>query len=243
MEEIKIKAIVLSSTDYREKDKIVNLFSLELGQVSCILKNCRTTNYKLPFAYSPFSFAEFELIKKEEMFFIKNSTLIENFYSICENYEKYIVGNNILEVLLKCNKPFENNQLLFINTLKILNNLAFEDVNENLLILKFLLGTLKVNGYKLNFKICNTCNLPYINKVYLNLQNGEFECGSCKSNFSVLVENKIFNLLAKINNTQIEDLKDLEAEENIINDSIKLIILNIENRFNIKLNSKNFYVI
>lgn len=243
MEEFKIKAIVLSSTDYRDKDKIVNLFSLELGQVSCILKNCKSSNYKLMFAYSPFSFAEFELYKKGETFIIKNSTLIENFYSLCEDYNKFIVGNNILEVLLKCNRPLENNQLLFINTLKILNNLAFEDIDENLLILKFLLGTLKVNGFKLNFKFCNNCNLPYVNKIYLNLESGEFECGSCKSNYSIFVDNKVFNLLAKINNCEIDNLKSMEEDVKTILDSIKLLILNLENRFNIKLNSKNFYAV
>ncbi|MBE5746348.1 MAG: DNA repair protein RecO [Clostridiales bacterium] len=240
MEELKIKAIVLSSTDYKEKDKIVNLFSLELGQISCILKNCRTNNYKLSFAYSPFSFGEFELIKRGEMLFIKTATLIENFYNICENYNKFIIGNSILEILLKCNKPFENNEVLFINTLKILNNLAFTDLNENILFLKFLLGTLKVNGFKLNFKYCNSCKIPYINKIYLNLETGDFECGACKSNYSVMIETNIFNLLSKINNKPIEDLTEIIEADKVILESIKLLVLNIENRFNIKINSKNF---
>lgn len=241
MEELKIKAIVLTSTDYKEKDKIVNLFSLELGLVSVIIKNCRTSSYKLKFAYSPFSFAEFEVFKKGEIFTLKNATIIENFYSLCENYEKYIIASNILEVLLKTNKQLEANHILFLNTLKIFNNLAFEDINESLLLLKFLLGTLKVNGFKFNFKFCNSCNISYINKIYLNLSTGELECGSCKSNYSVLVESKIFNLLKEISNTEIENLNKIYDNISTIKEAIKLLVLNIENRFNIKLNSKNFY--
>ena len=238
MEEIKIKAIVLSNSDYREKDKIVNLFSLEIGLVSIIIKNCRTSSYKLKFAYSPFSFAEFELLKKGEMLTLKNATIIENFFVLCEDYNKYIVSNIILETLLKSNKLYESNHLLFLNTLKILNKLAFEDSNIKVLLLKFLLGTLKVNGFKLNFKYCNSCNNNYINKIFLNLSTGEFECGSCNSNYSVVLEREIFDLLKKISYTEIEELDKIESNERIIKNALELMILNIENRFNIKLNSK-----
>lgn len=238
MEELKIKAIVLSNSDYREKDKIVNLFSLELGLVSIIIKNCRISSYKLNFAYSPFSFAEFELLKKGETLTLKNATIIESFYNLCEDYNKYIISNVILEILLKSNKCYEANHILFLNTLKILNNLAYENINNKLLLLKFLLGTLKVNGFKLNFKYCNSCNNSYVNKIFLNLTTGEFECGSCNSNYSVIVENEVFNLLKKISYSEIENLKFLEENEKIVNDAIFLIILNIESRFNIKLNSK-----
>jgi len=238
MEEVKVKAIVLSSCDYREKDKIVNLFSLELGLVSIIIKNCRTSSYKLKFAYSPFSFAEFELLKRGEAFTLKNATIIENFFVLCEDYNKYIVASAILEILLKANKVYESNHILFINTLKILNNLAFEETNINLLLLKFLLGTLKVNGFRLNFKYCNSCNNNYLNKIFLNLFSGEFECGSCKSNYSVVVEKEIFELLKKINNLEVENLINVEDTDKNIKDAINLMLLNIENRFNIKINSK-----
>ena len=157
---------------------------------------------------------------------------------MCEDYSKYIVASVILETLLKTNKPYEANYLLFLNTLKILNNLAFEENNINVLLLKFLIGTLKVNGFKLNFKYCNSCQNLYLNKIYLNLSTGEFECGSCKSNYSIIVEREIFEILKKISNSEIENLALLDESEKTIKDALKLIFLNIENRFNIKLNSK-----
>ena len=241
MEEIKVKAIVLNSTDFKEKDKIVNLFSLELGLISVIIKNCRTSSYKLKFAYSPFSFGEFELFKKGEVLVLKTATLIENFFSITEDYDKFLIGNNILEIILKTNKVYESNQILFINVLKILNNIAFTNANENLLLIKFMLGTLKVNGFKLNFKYCNNCSLPYVNKIYLNLNNGELECGSCRSDYSILLENEEFNLLKQINNTEVDNIIDISCNENNIKNVLKLLSLNLENRFNIRLNSKRFY--
>lgn len=238
MEELKIKAIVLSSTDYREKDKIVNLFSLELGLVSIIIKNCRTSSYKLKFAYSPFSFAEFELLKRGEVLTLKNATIIENFFILCEDYNKYIISNIILETLLKTNKLYETNHILFLNALKIFNNLAYEEINENMLLLKFLIGTLKVNGFKLNFNYCNSCQNNYVNKIFLNLNTGELECGSCKSNFSINIEREMFDLLKNVSKSEIESLDALCDNDKLIKDAINLMLLNLENRFNIKINSK-----
>ncbi|MGN1208305.1 MAG: DNA repair protein RecO [Christensenellales bacterium] len=240
MVETKVKAIVLKNVDYKEKDKLVTLFSLELGLINVVVKNCKSSAYKLKFAYSAFCFAEFELLKQGELYFLKNATLIDNLYDICEDYDKFVVGNAILELLLKCNKPLQSNEILFLNALKGLNLLANANCAEKVMLAKFMLGLLKVNGYKLNFSRCNTCGLLYVNKIFLNLEIGEFECGSCKSNYSLVVEKDVFLFLKKINSLDITNLEGVNIDDKTIKDSLKLLALNIENRFGIKLAFKSF---
>jgi len=239
MEETKVKAIVLKSIDQKEKDKLVTVFSLECGLINVLVKNCKSSAYKLKFAYSAFSFAEFELIKNGDFLFLKNATLIDNLYDICEDYNKFVIGNFVLEILLKTNKNFEPNEILFINSLKGLNLLANSNCDEKLLLIKFMLGTLKVNGFGLNFSKCNTCGLGYVNKIFLNPNMGEFECGACRSNYSIVVDKDVFLLLKKINGLDITNL-DIQSDEKIEKDSLRLLTLNLENRFNIKLNSKSY---
>lgn len=239
MEETKVKGIVLKNIDYKEKDRLVTIFSLELGLINVIIKNCKSSAYKLKFAYSAFSFAEFELIKNGDFLFLKNATLIDNLYDICEDYNKFVIGNFVLEILLKTNKNFEPNEILFINSLKGLNLLANSNCDEKLLLIKFMLGTLKVNGFGLNFSKCNTCGLGYVNKIFLNPNMGEFECGACRSNYSIVVDKDVFLLLKKINGLDITNL-DIQSDEKIEKDSLRLLTLNLENRFNIKLNSKSY---
>ncbi len=240
MDELKTKVLVLKNIEYKEKDKLVTVFSLELGLINVIIKNCSSFSYKLKFAYCPFSFCEFEIIKKGELFFMKNATLIDNFYDISESYDNFVVGNDILELVLKCNKTLEPNNLLFINTLKALNILAYGQTDCKILLLKFMLGLTKVNGFKLNFKKCGICEMAYTGKIYLNLNSGEFECVCCKNYFSVLVEKEVFELLKKINSQPIDNLPCFEEDYNILKDSLKLMTLNIENRFGVRLNCKNF---
>lgn len=238
MEELKIKALVLKSVDFKDRDKILTLYSLELGLVSVILKNCNSGAYKLKFAYSTFSFCEFELLKKDEVFIVKTASLIDNFFDITSDYDKYIIGNLALELLIKTNRNFETNQILFINSLKFFNLLAYGDVDSKLILLKYLLGLTKVNGFKLNFKSCSYCNLAFVNKVFLNLDTGEFECGACKSAYSVHIENEVFSLLKRVNSVDLDDVYRVDFSESTLKDALKIILLNIEKRFNIKINSK-----
>ena len=194
-----------------------------------------TANYQLG---SP---GWYDSLKRDEIFFVKNAFLIENFFDITKDYDRYIVANNVLEIVLKTNKTLEPNQLLFINTLKVLNLLAFEDIVEDkVVLLKFMLGTIKVNGFKLNFNGCSVCSLPFANKIYLNLENGSLECGNCKSEYSILVEKDVFEILKKINSKEITDLNNIDYQEKTLKNAIKLILLDIEARFNIKLNSQNY---
>ena len=41
MEQIKFTGIVLKSVDYKEKDKLLTIFSLELGKITATLKGVK----------------------------------------------------------------------------------------------------------------------------------------------------------------------------------------------------------
>ena len=75
MEQIKFKGIVLKSIDYKEKDKLLTIFSLELGKLTAVLKGVRQEKAKLKFAAMPFCFAEFV------------ATNVNGYYTITECYQ------------------------------------------------------------------------------------------------------------------------------------------------------------
>ena len=70
MADLIVTAVVLNSIDYKEKDKLVKLFTAETGVISAVLKGVKSANSKLKFACQPFCFAEFELVKKGEFYTI-----------------------------------------------------------------------------------------------------------------------------------------------------------------------------
>lgn len=242
MEEIKVKAIIINSTDYKDKHKLINAFSLELGKISAILKNCKGINSKLKFCYSPFCFLELELFKMNDLFVVKNATIIDDFFSLSENYDNFISASAMLEIVNKCFKQNETNNILFISLLKSFKALVYNNINPNLMLSKFLMGVTKISGFKFNFNNCSNCNLPFINNVYLNLDSGELECEICKQNYSIKIENKCYNLLKKLSSTDIDNLSEINVEHENVLKAIKLLALNLENRLNLKFNFKKYYI-
>lgn len=242
MEEIKVKAIIINSTDYKDKHKLVNAFSLEFGKISAILKNCKNMNSKLKFCYSPFCFLELELFKLNDMFVIKNATIIDDFFSLSENYDNFISASAMLEIVNKCFKQNEINNILFISLLKSFKALVYNGTDSKVALAKFLMGTTKITGFKFNFNACSICSLPFVNCVYLNLDTGELECEACKQNYSIKIENKTYRLLKQLSNTEIDNLKIIDESDEELLKVIKILALNLESRLNLKFNFKKYYI-
>ena len=61
MASIKTKAIVLGGTNVKEKDRLVDLFTLEQGRKLVSMRGVRGEKAKLKMAKEPFCFGEFVL--------------------------------------------------------------------------------------------------------------------------------------------------------------------------------------
>ena len=64
MNEVKVTGIVLKAIDYREKDKLITIYSVELGLITAVLKGVNSAKAKLKFASLPFCLAEFVLAQR-----------------------------------------------------------------------------------------------------------------------------------------------------------------------------------
>lgn len=236
MEEIKVKGIVLHSTDYKEKDKLVEIFTLENGKLVGLLKGCKTPNAKLKFAFQPFCFAEFLLAKKGNYYTIVNATLLDSFFNLVNVLETYYLSSLMLELSSIAISVEEPNHQLFLNLLTALKLVCYEEFDVKNVVLKFGIELLKNSGYELNFNICPICKLPLLNqKKSLNLDNGSIVCFSCESINSVRISNAVFNTLKIISNTDFDRLNSVKINGQLLDESIKTVNLDIENRFNRKL--------
>ena len=74
---------MLSNCDYKEKDKLVEIFSVELGKITAILKGCKAPTAKLKFAFQPFCFAEFSVIRAGK------------FYQVIDDIKTNLIANGL----------------------------------------------------------------------------------------------------------------------------------------------------
>ena len=241
MEEIKTKAIVLSSKDYKEKDKLVNLFSLELGNITATLKGCKSPTSKLRFAYQPICFADYLIGKQNGHYMIINCTLLESFFDIVNNPSDYMQSSLMLEIVQNL-KYIEEYQKVFIELLYSLKAICYDKVNCKLVCEKFMLNILKTLGFSFNFKCCMQCKLPFINNIYLNLDSGALLCHNCNNMEDLLVSKNELANMRIIDSCEYSRLNTIKIKQEVLDSILKLTLLDLEERLLLKLKSRQYLI-
>ena len=178
MEE-KLSGIILSGVSFGENDKILSIYTLEKGLVSAKIKGVKKAGAKMKFATEPFCFVEYVFTVKGNMRTVIGASLIDSFYPIRENIEKYFSAGVITEFIKKFNKEGIVSSALFMLAINSLKQLAYGDELPQSILVKFLLGGLKETGYSLNLGGCFKCGKDINNRIFFVSAYGGFECENC----------------------------------------------------------------
>lgn len=239
MEEIAVVGVVLSAMPYKEKDKLINIFSVELGKITAILKGVNSSNAKLKFAGQAFCFAKFELAKSnsKDFYTVKGAELFETFFDITTDYDKYSCGLAMLEVSSAIMKPNIISESLFLTLIKSLQNITYNGIDHYLSLLKFITNTLDIIGYALNFDKCDNCGMKFVGDIKFNTETGTFRCSACSG--GVVIPMRDYTSIKIINNTDIGRLHTIKIDEESRKRILRILILNICEKVNFKLKSLN----
>lgn len=238
MDELKVQGIVLSSIDYKEKDKLITIFSLELGKLTALLKGVKNPNAKMKFASLPFCYAEFVMVKTGNNLTVKECNLIESFYELTSDYDRLRVGACVLETTNVLMQPNTISEKYFINILKYLKGIAFSQTNMYLLANHFFLHILKLNGYEMNFVNCSECGCKFVGDVFLNLSTGALSCVACRGNHFIKLEHRQFTFLKILNQTPLDKINSIKLSDNYFAEGLlHILIQEFNSLFNCKLQS------
>lgn len=181
MEE-KLTGLVLSKTDYGENDRIVNIFTLEKGTVSAVLKGVKRAGAKLKFASEPFCFAEFLFSERLNRRTVTGASLKDSFYPVRENIEKFFAAGVVLEFLRRFARENIVSPDMFFAAVSCLKELAYGDNPPKAALCAFLISALKIAGYALNFGGCFSCGKEISGRVFFDPFSGGFLCENCRKN-------------------------------------------------------------
>lgn len=235
MDNISVTGIVLSAMPYKDKDKIIHIFSIELGVVSGILKGVSSPNSKMKFAGQPFCFGKFDLTKSNEFYIVKGVDLIDTFFDLTSDYDYYRYCNLMLEICKIIMKPNIMSESLFILLLKSLQAIVYNQVKLKQVISKFIVSTLDIIGYGLNFEICDNCRLKFMGDIKFDHYAGTFRCSSCSD--GAIISKQIFTNLKIIHNTDFDRLNSIKINDNCLNVMVDLLIDDLSDRLNVKFKS------
>lgn len=230
MDNISVTGIVLSAMPYKDKDKIIHIFSIELGVVSGILKGVSSPNSKMKFAGQPFCFGKFDLVKSNDFYVVKGVDLIDTFFDLTSDYDNYKYGNFMLEVCKNIMKPNIISESLFLSLLKSLQAIVYNQIKLKQVVCKFGLCVLDIIGYGLNFECCDNCGLKFVGDIKFDNYTGSFRCASCSD--GGIVSRQVFTNLKILHNTDFDRLGSIKINDECLNVMLNLIIEDLCERLN-----------
>ena len=238
MDDLKVTGIVINSVDYKENDKLVTIYTLELGVIKAQLRGVKQAKSKLKFACQPFFVGEFFLIKKANFYQVTTVNSIDSFFELTSNYDRYLCASVVLESIKLTQKEEIINEQLFVTVLKTIEALCYEEINENMVLIKYMLKFLALNGYELNFNKCSICGIK-LTGAGLNVGVGGFVCDVCGDEFTHNLEKNVFASLKIINNVDMSNLATVKLNNGVLLKCILLLKININTLFKVNLNSVN----
>ncbi len=236
----KFNAVCIRSTQYRDNDKMLSLFSLEKGVVDCVVRGVRSPKSKLRFASELFCFAEYVVDERNGKKTVVEANEIDSFFNIRADIGKYYSALAVLEfirlTMLESIKSYETFSL-FIKTLKVIE----EGEHPKLALISFYLSALKELGVGINLGRCEGCKSAIEGKVFFELDTSSFFCENCKSVTSFEMRIATFNLLNEVFSHPIEIFKNSDLstysptflDENSIFFAIKFLDYYIEEKLDI----------
>jgi len=172
--EVKTEAIVLKTVDYKDNDKILTLFSPELGKITVGAKGVKKQKAKLSFAAQPFCFAEYILAEKGGRYTMTGAYLHESFFSLRYDIVRFYAACALAEICLTVlyeNESYEGLFIALIEGLKALS-LAEEDAAEA--VIAFVIVALRESGYPLDLGYAEECDGDIGEQLWFDFADGKF---------------------------------------------------------------------
>ena len=109
----KTMALVLKNANYRDYDRMLTLFSGDMGRVDVLARGCRRQNSPLMPLSSVFACGEFYLAQKGDRYYLEQGVLKDSFFELRGKIYALTVAMTMAEVAERVVMPEQPNKRLF----------------------------------------------------------------------------------------------------------------------------------
>lgn len=207
MPSTKVKGIVIGGINVKEKDKLVKLYTLELGKISVAFKGVRAEKAKLKSAKELFCFGDYIIESSKAGHIVTSCDIIDSFHAISKDIQKYYEACAILNIVDKA--AYESNPLFFIEVIKSIKSICYDNIKRLYVLDKFLISYFDYSGYRFLSEKCSSCGAK-LTKRYFNYDIGELVCPACKTFNCDAVSDSAFTAMKILQNTDYDKLQTVK---------------------------------
>lgn len=176
-----VKGLVLRETVVNSNARYINVFTAERGRVSVLVRGAVRLRGRFTGSTQIFCYSEFVLYEREGKYTLNDASLIENYFHLCEDFDKMTVGTyvlNTVEYVTNEEQPESEILRLALNTLWALTHLKDRDLRLIKGVYEMRLAALC--GFAPNVVNCQVCGHGVEDStLFLNVMAGSMTCKGC----------------------------------------------------------------
>ena len=212
---LKCNGVVIKTQDYRENDKLVWLYTDNLGKITMIAKGAKKSKSKLFASTIPLCYGEYLLFKGKSLFVLQEGKINNSFQGLLDNLDTLTYSSYICELIDIALVEGEKNIQVFKEFLTTLYLLNTDALDYELLIRYFELKLLKATGYGLNLDTCVCCGKKINVSNYIDVSNFGGICESCIRENGMYLSRGAYNSLKFLINTSPDKIYRLKISNDI----------------------------
>jgi len=242
-ESYKTRGIIIGKRDFGEADKLLIVFTEELGKIQVKAKGLKRALAKMAGHLEMFNYVELELIKGKSFFIVIGAQSIDSFSEIKEDFEKMGIYYYICEIMDKILEEGVRHKNTFGFLLGILNNLKKNGTSSILLTIFFELNVLSYLGFKPEFLVCVGCRDDVGgHSFFFSPEKGGVLCETCGGNdcFSSKISQNAIKLMRLVVANSFDFIEKINMDESVPQEVKKVDEYFIEHVLGRELKSKKF---
>lgn len=176
-------ALVIRSREFGESDRVLTLFSREMGKLQAVAKGVRKPKSRQRAGAQLFTYGDFLIYKGKTLDTISQCSAKESFPHLWNDLERSFAAAGVVELLDISTIPGQPNQELFALTLTCL--FLLEQFEAPLVLCTYALRLMTSLGYRPRLGECAECGVKISgDRLFFSSDAGGTLCGNCRETFS-----------------------------------------------------------
>ena len=172
-----VKGLVIRTTDIREADRLVTIFTEEMGVVSALARSARSLKSRKMSSTLQFCYSNFVLYKQGEYYQVKEASLIESFFGIRNTIDGLALASYIAEVIDDVAVAEAERDLLRL-ALNSLYAISENKYSFNKIKAAFEIRVASIIGFMPDVLSCSQC-AEKLGNFYFEIMAGSIKCYNC----------------------------------------------------------------
>jgi DNA repair protein RecO (recombination protein O) len=200
------EAIVLRTYRLGEADKIVSLFTRQLGRLRAAATGAQRPKSRYGGMLEPLTYIRLWLFEREnrDLLRINSTELLESFFAMQGDYRVQLAAQYIAEAAERFLPEREVNERAFRLLLAVLRALkARREIDRPLLYYNYWL--LRLAGFLPQLELCRACGRELAGEeIFCGDETQGFVCSRCRTSRSRKISGEAFSLMEKIRRSPLD---------------------------------------